>query len=133
MTKSEFEQRMKNVRFGIGIDLRNKLVQSCPVDTGRLKNSIGWNVKGQVVEITMVDYALYVEFGTPPHIIKPSKAKALHWNTEITGPKGGKAKADVFAKIVKHPGTRPQPFIRATVRNYLRNIVMNNIRRHLLK
>jgi len=63
MTQKEFNQRMKNVRFGIGVDLRNKLVTSCPVDTGRLKNSIGWNVNGDVIEIKMVNYALYVEFG----------------------------------------------------------------------
>jgi len=70
---------------------------------------------------------------TPPHIIKPKNAKALHWKVDSVGPKGGKTKTDVFAKVVKHPGTQPQPFIRATVRNYLRRIIMDNIRRHLLQ
>ena len=133
MTEKEFKQRMKNVLYGVGVDLRNKLVQSCPVDSGRLKGSISWKPQGETIEISMVGYALYVEFGTPPHIIKPKTAKALHWKVDSIGPRGGKKETDVFAKVVKHPGTAPQPFIRATVRNHLRRIVMDNIRRHLLQ
>ena len=45
----------------------------------------------------------YLEFGTSPHIIKPKGkifggADALHWK----GPSG----KDVFAKIVRHPGSK---------------------------
>ena len=71
--------------------------------------------------ISMVGYAVYVEFGTPPHIIRPKNGKALHWKS------GGK---NVFAKSVQHPGTRPQPFIRTTMRLDLPKIAMANARRH---
>lgn len=48
-----------------------------------------------------VPYAGYVVDGTAPHVIRPRNAQALHW----TGPGGG-----VFAKVVNHPGTKPNSF-----------------------
>lgn len=54
---------------------------------------------------------------TPPHIIRPKNGKALHWKS------GGK---DVFAKVVNHPGTRPNPFIRTTFKQQLIRIVADN-------
>lgn len=41
----------------------------------------------------------YVDEGTVPHIIRPSKAKVLRWST------GGET---FFAKEVHHPGTKAQ-------------------------
>jgi len=55
---------------------------------------------------------------TPPHIIKPKDKKALKF-------KVGNGK--VFAKVVKHPGTRPNPFIRNTIRNKLAGIIQEEI------
>jgi len=108
----------------LAMNLRNELVQVAPVDTGRLKTSIKVVPQGNnVIMISMVDYALYVEFGTAPHIIKPKNAKALHWKQNAVGPRGGKIKEDVFAKIVHHPGTKPQPFIRNTLRHKLGSII----------
>jgi HK97 gp10 family phage protein len=107
---------------GIANDLRNALVKSCPVDTGRLKISIKVNIKGNKLIITMVDYALYVEFGTQPHIIRPKNKKALHWKN---------GKKDVFAKEVHHPGTKAQPFIRNTFYHKIPDIVAVNAARYL--
>jgi hypothetical protein len=42
-------------------------------------------------------HALFVVFGTRPHVIKPKKRKALRW----VGPNGF-----IFAKSVNHPGYR---------------------------
>ena len=121
VTSSKFKSNWDNVIQGIANDLRNKLVTSCPVDTGFLKNSIRIKSNGKGYDIMMPDYGLMCEYGTPPHIIRPKNKKALHW-----GGKGGP-----IVKLVNHPGTRPQPFIRSTVNTILKQIVKNNVMRHL--
>lgn len=52
-------------------------------------------------------YALFVERGTKPHVIKPRHRKALRW----PGPAGF-----VFSKGVKHPGTKPYRFLENAIR-----------------
>lgn len=47
-------------------------------------------------------YALFVHWGTRAHLIKPRRKKALRW------PAGG---AFAFAKGVKHPGTKADPWL----------------------
>lgn len=57
-------------------------------------------------------YALHVEYGTKPHVIKPRTKRALRWAS--AGGKNGWA----FAKQVNHPGTAARPFLRpALTRN----------------
>ena len=125
MTMTQYKAFLKNLKFGIANDLVNALVRRVAVDKGLLKQSIRYNVKGNIIEIVMLDTGLHVEFGTPPHIIKAKGkanggADALHFGT-------GKG---VTVKSVNHPGTRPQPFIRPTVRGDLPQIVLDNVRRH---
>ena len=104
----------KETLWLIGNEIVNELVKACPVDTGRLKNSIQFRIDGEDIIISMANYGENVEFGTPPHIIKPKFKKVLKWK------KGGK---EFFAKEVKHPGTRPQPFIRHTLHTKLSDII----------
>ncbi len=54
---------------------------------------------------------------TPPHIIKPKDKQALHW-----GGKNGP-----IVKQVRHPGQRPNPFIRNTIQNKIGKIVQEEI------
>ncbi|MET7981698.1 MULTISPECIES: hypothetical protein [unclassified Streptomyces] len=49
----------------------------------------------------------YVLEGTRPHIIRPRRAKALHFYVEG---------AEVFSKLVRHPGTKPNPFLQRALR-----------------
>lgn len=98
--------------FSTAFALQNVLKQKAPYNTGELRNSIRVEVEGESIKVHMVEYWKYVEYGTPPHIIRPKSKKALHWKEQTTGPRGGKASKDVFAKKVMHPGTRPQPFVR---------------------
>lgn len=75
-------------------------------NAGRLRESIRADreVTDATATITFtanVPYAGYVVDGTAPHVIEPRSAQALHW----VGPSGG-----VFAKLVHHPGTRPDGF-----------------------
>jgi hypothetical protein len=130
MTRTQYNSFVDKLTKGIGNDLVNALVRRVAVDTGNLKNSIKAQTEGRSVVISMSEYAPYVEFGTPPHVIRPKNAKALHWKADGVGPRGGKIKTDVFAKVVHHPGTRPQPFIRPAIRDDLPGIIVDNIRRH---
>ncbi|MDJ1137926.1 hypothetical protein [Streptomyces iconiensis] len=50
---------------------------------------------------------VYVVNGTVPHIIRPVSRKALRFNV------GGRT---VFAKVVNHPGTRPNDFLTKALR-----------------
>jgi hypothetical protein len=99
---TEFVEKFKEY---LGFLLTSRLAQNAPVDTGFLRNSVDFVIKDGRIEISMADYAKYIEFGTNPHEITPKNGKALKWKS------GGK---DVFAKKVMHPGTRPNPFIRTT-------------------
>ena len=112
------QQKWRKFRYALANDIVTELSRGAPVDTGNLKLGISQRIKGNVIEIFMPDYALYVEFGTAPHIIRPKNAKALHWKS------GGN---DIFAKVVHHPGTRPQPFIRPVLRN-LGRLVQKNLK-----
>ena len=58
-------------------------------------------------------YAVYVERGTRPHIIRPRKAKALAWGgvRRLSGALARGSAPTHFAKIVHHPGTRPHPYL----------------------
>jgi hypothetical protein len=109
----------KKTLFLIGNDLVTALSNNCPVNTGALKNSIWFKIDGNDIIISMKKYGKNVEFGTPPHVIEPKKAKALHWKGD-----GG----DIFAKKVNHPGTRPQPFIRSTMKNKLPSILQRRMK-----
>ena len=69
-----------------------------------------------------VGYARVVEFGSKPHDIYPRRKKALFFTTSgsharLTGSVsnrfrgGNRSSSEVFAKHVRHPGTKPQPFL----------------------
>ena len=100
--KKEIQEALKNTVLEIEKEAKKK----CPVDTGRLRNSITAEIQspieGQVG--TNVKYASAVEYGTKPHTIRPRKAKLLVW-------KDKDSKKFHSAKEVKHPGTKAQPFL----------------------
>lgn len=79
-----------------------------PVRTGRLRASLRVQRRGFLglrLRWTIgsdVEYADMVHDGTRPHIIRPKNAKALRFRV------GGRT---VFAKVVRHPGTRARPFL----------------------
>lgn len=79
-----------------------------PERTGHLKGSIKRRKRELKGEISVgIPYAIYVEFGTVPHEIRPVRARALRFVTE--------AGEVVFTKLVRHPGTKPNPFIKRTM------------------
>ena len=74
--------------------------------TGAMRQSLFARAipKGREVghDLQRAPHALFVQFGTRPHVITPSKKKALRW------PSGG---AFAFAKRVNHPGYRGDAYL----------------------
>lgn len=75
---------------------------------GRMGDAVDSDVyqgpEGLVGEVTVTHPAVfYVMDGTRPHLIRPRRKKALRF--EARG-------SVVFAKLVRHPGTRANPFLR---------------------
>ncbi len=120
--KQSFNEAMELAKKGIAFDIERELKLIAPVDKGTLRNLIDFEIVDGNIVFNFVGYAKYVEFGTPPHIIKPKDKKALFW-------KG----AEHPVKSVNHPGTAPQPFIRNTFRRKLIEIAKRNISKHTFK
>jgi HK97 gp10 family phage protein len=97
----------------IGYFIEGEAVLRCPVgqyfdgqEGGNLRRSIRHYVTKSEKSTTIgtpVDYAIYVEKGTPAHIIRPKNKKMLSWV-----PQSGQR---IFARVVHHPGTKAQPFL----------------------
>ncbi len=57
-------------------------------------------------DLQRAPHAAFVHWGTRPHVIKPSKRKALRWTS------GGRY---IFARFVNHPGYKGDPYFVAAV------------------
>lgn len=88
----------------------NQARQDVPVRTGNLGRQVKEGdirvagprtVSGSVRDDAK--YAVFVHDGTRAHVIRPRHAKALRFMV------GGRV---VFAKMVRHPGTKARPFLR---------------------
>lgn len=98
-----------------------------PVDTGRLRASIGparfsrsWTLRPMVTIAATVDYAKMVHDGTPAHWIRPKpgrqgkpKVRGGNKPTYLRFMVGGRW---VYAREVWHPGTRARPFLDRALR-----------------
>ena len=74
-----------------------------PWKTGKLAGSIVKDVgDGEATIQALASHAIYVVKGTAPHEIRPMNASVLAFET------GG---GMVFTRLVRHPGTRPNPFM----------------------
>ena len=78
--------------------------------TGHLQQSIRVDLsnvnEGKAEIVADASYAPFVEFGTKPHVIKPKRRQTLRWATE---------EGYIFAKLVRHPGSKPYPFFRKAI------------------
>lgn len=59
--------------------------------------------------------AVFLEHGTRPHIIRPRNKSVLSWTEgkRLSGRNrtGAGAGQRIFARVVRHPGTKAQPFL----------------------
>ncbi len=80
---------------------------SAPWRTGKLAGSIVKEVGDEEASIhALAPYAVYVVNGTAAHEIRPVNARVLAFEA------AGKM---VFAPVVHHPGTQPNPFMQNAV------------------
>ena len=88
----------------LALDAISEQKRRAPVRTGNLRRSIrlGRITARSAETIAGANYAAYVEFGTRAHEIRPRTKRALRWK-DGTGYR--------FARYVRHPGTRAQPFM----------------------
>lgn len=130
-----FERNWKMAMEEIGYRLEQDIALEAPVDRGDLKNSIRHTVKESEVFIYMVDYGLYVEYGTPPHIIRPVEKEALAWGKYKGRSKTGKP---MYAtepighpvKEVHHPGTEANPFIKRAISREFAKVVEKALKKY---
>lgn len=84
--------------------------------THALEESIGYRMYrvGDGIAVSVEakdDIALLHELGTRPHIILPRHGRALRFKSR------GRV---VYARIVLHPGTRPNPYLVTALREVIR-------------
>jgi HK97 gp10 family phage protein len=81
---------------------------AAPWKTGKLARSIVTKIKeGEAKLQTLAPYAKFVVKGTRPHEIRPVSANVLVFKA---------TSGDlVFTKLVRHPGTKPNPFLQRAV------------------
>lgn len=79
-------------------------------DHGALLDSLYLQKDGDAYEVghdlSRAPHALFVHWGTRPHIIKPKNKKSLRW---VTGAGGGTS--FTFSKGVNHPGYEGDPWM----------------------
>jgi hypothetical protein len=106
----------------LGLTAVGEQKRLAPVKTGNLRRTIGiGSITSTLAEtIATANYALFVELGTGPHEIVPRSRKALKFT-----PKG--ATRPVFAKKVRHPGTRAQAFMLPGAQNAVRKVGFKDV------
>lgn len=93
--------------------------------TGALVRSLSLKPEGDDAWIVGHDtahapHALFVHWGTKPHVIRPKERKALRW---VNG------NGYLFAKFVKHPGYKGDPWLETAADEAVRrfDLIVRNI------
>ena len=97
-TKQLLVERLAEVAY-------HEAFYGAPWRTGNLARSIVMEIdeKGEAKIQALAPYAKFVVEGTRPHKIYPARAAVLAFKT---------AAGDlVFTRLVRHPGTKPNPFM----------------------
>lgn len=122
----------------IQIEAVREAKRAVPRKTGNLGRSIspGSIAPSFAIVQATAPYAGFVELGTKPHTIRPRTKRALAWAASGSGRRlSGRPTASArrggsgglrFAKVVKHPGTKAQPFLVPAARIALRSAGLGN-------
>ncbi len=92
-----------NIEEDIATELSRDLKRTSPIKSGKSAN--GWNFKkvgAQIVVENSVPHTLFLINGTRPHDIFPKNKSVLAFKMN------GRM---IYAKHVKHPGTKPNDFV----------------------
>jgi hypothetical protein len=120
-------QEINNAIKKSALKIQSLSQRSAPANTGALRQSIQSRfepLRGIVQAVAK--YAIYVHEGTRPHDIYPVRKRAL----------ANVRKGQFFGKHVKHPGTKPNPFMKRStdqalpfITNYFKQALDNILRR----
>ena len=125
------EEQLKLVLFKSMVKMMELANINCPVDTGRLRNSIVLDPAepgySNYILSDGVDYGISVEFGTHPHLVSAENLKG--WARRVLKDKN--LAYPVAAKIAKF-GTEAQPFMRPAL-DQVKNIWIKRYAEQVLK
>jgi HK97 gp10 family phage protein len=105
------QKEILTTAYAIVLKAKQNLTTNKSVKTGNLRAKLKVDkdlVKYQARAGTDVNYAAYLEFGTPPHIIRIKTKKVL---ARYTGTSKGIEGFEFFGKEVHHPGSKAKPFL----------------------
>jgi hypothetical protein len=102
----EVKQRVLNGMAQVAFDTAQRQADT-HTKTGALARSLRLRPEGDSAwiidhNLQSAPHAVFVHWGTRPHVIRPSKKKALRW---VSGSNF------VFAKFVNHPGYAGDPWL----------------------
>lgn len=105
---------LKKEMYTAGALMSRDIKRSAPVDTGNLRNNVGFEPKGNDVTIfSNAPYSVFVEKGTKAHTVSVKNAKALT---------DGKT---FFGKQVNIPAKKAQPFFYRNIEKGIKILVKN--------
>lgn len=115
-TPKGFRNALKSTATDIAKDAQSNIKKNS-YKTGKLYKSVGITYGKQgtraIIE-AKAEHGSFIEEGTKAHIIRPKNKKALRF-------KGGSKY--VFAKEVKHPGTKAKPFMQPAFDKNIPNFI----------
>ena len=100
--RDNVQKAIKKSAFNIEAKAKNNLKANRSVVTRHLTRNVVTQMGDleATIHTSNVKYAIIVEKGSKPHIIRPKNKKALYWEG---------AKRPV--KLVNHPGSKAKPFL----------------------
>ena len=122
------KKEMLRTGYSVVNKAKRNLTDNKSVKTGRLRGSLkvlGNVERFQIKAGTGTNYAAYVEFGTPPHIIRVKHKRVL---ARYTGTSKGKEGYEIFGKEVHHPGSKAKPFLFPAAESERKNYESNILR-----
>jgi hypothetical protein len=104
----KIDKEIDNFMEKLAGDVLDDMIAHAPVRTGALKEDLDkeYDNKSKVARVgaKSVPYAIYVEEGTPPHVIRPNSRKALDWGDALHP-----------VSVVNHPGAEATHFMKAAL------------------
>ena len=101
-SRDNVQKAIKKSAFNIEAKAKNNLKANRSVVTRHLTRNVATQMGDleATIHTSNVKYAIIVEKGSKPHIIRPKNKKALYWEG---------AKRPV--KLVNHPGSKAKPYL----------------------
>ena len=115
-SRDNVQKAIKKSAFNIEANAKKNLAANKSVVTGHLRRSIATKMGDleATIHTSNVKYAVIVEKGSKPHVIRPKNKKALYW-------KGAKRPV----KLVNHPGSKAKPYLEPAFESEKDNFIEN--------